>query len=196
MGPPAPLTPLGTELIGNRPDDDPFTPLGLTRTLHLITQCALMTWTEKLKQFSGLGGEPHRMETAALLPQMTVALHRLTRVAALAPTPMHHNDVKPVVAKAEAVVQRVRDVLRDFGPVVPPSEDLLAEPDGHNHWARLLQALQQHREVRQRLREISIAVEDTDPTLSRAFADIGREEDLVVESLRNLIARADPQALN
>jgi hypothetical protein len=60
----------------------------------------------------------------------------------------------------------------------------------------LLQALEQHREVRQRLREVSIAVEDTTPDLSRVLAEIGREQEVVVEQLRDLIARADPQALN
>lgn len=155
-----------------------------------------MTWTDMLKQFSGLGGEQPRTKTAALLPLMTVALARLKRVGALAPTPTLQSEVGPVVAKAEAVVHRVRDALRDFGPVVPASGPLSVEPDGHNHWARVLQALEHHREVRQQLRELSISVEDTDPMLSQALAEAAGEQGAVVESLRDLIARADPQALN
>jgi hypothetical protein len=127
---------------------------------------------------------------------MSLAVGRLKRVVELAPTPTAQQDVMPLVAQAEAVMQRVRDMARDFGPVSTFAARLNSEPDGHNHWARLLQALEQHREVRQRLREISIAIEDTNPPLSRALSDIGRDEDRVVERLRDLIARADPQALN
>lgn len=155
-----------------------------------------MTWTERLKQFSGLGSASDRAETATLLPLMTGANGRLIKVAELAPTPVMHADVQPVVAQAEAVVQRVRDLLRDFGPAKAPATRLNTEPNGHNHWARLLQALEQHREVRQRLREVTMSVEDTDPTLSHALEDIGRDQDMVLEQLRDLIARADPQALN
>src|SRR5262245_27164666 len=108
-----------------------------------------MTWTERLRQFGGFGGDPHRTDIAALLPAMTSALTRLRSVAELAPTPVMQRDLRSVVAKAEAVLQRVRDVLRDFGTVTPATGHLAAEPDGHNHWARLLQALNQHREVRQ-----------------------------------------------
>ena len=155
-----------------------------------------MTWTEKLKQFSGLGSPSSRTETAHLLPLMTAALGRLTRVADLAPTPIMLGDVQPAVAQAEAMMQRLRDLLRDFGKVVSPTGRLDMGPDGHNHWARLLQALEEHREVRKRLREIAMVVEDTDPTLGRALEGIGRDEDMLLDQLRNLIARADPQALN
>jgi hypothetical protein len=175
---------------------EPPRPDLLTRMTYLIPQCPPMTWTEKLKQFSGLGSASDRTETAALLPLMTGANGRLSKVSELAPTPVMHADVQPVVTRAEAVVQRVRDLLRDFGPAKVPANRINAEPDGHNHWARLLQALEQHREVRQRLREVTITVEDTDPTLSHALEDIGRAQDMVLEQLRNLIARADPQALN
>lgn len=155
-----------------------------------------MTWTEKLKQFSGLGGDSRRSETATLLPLMTAANMRLARVADLAPTPVLRTDVDPVVKQAAAVVQRIRDLLRDFGPAKPAPTSRSSEPDGHNHWARLLQALEHHREVRQRLREVTISVEDTDPTLSQSLEEIGRDEDVVLDQLRDLIARADPQALN
>jgi hypothetical protein len=155
-----------------------------------------MTWTDRLKLFTGFGGNAAHPETTTLLPVMVAAVDRLSRVAELAPTPVLQSDVLPVVAKAQAVAQRVRDVLRDFGPVPASARRLRAEPDGQNHWARLLQALEQHREVRQRLREVSIAIEDTNPPLSQALAEIGREQDAVVERLRDLIARADPQALN
>lgn len=155
-----------------------------------------MTWTEKLKQFSGFGGDSSRSETAALLPLITAANLRLSRVAELAPTPVLRADVDPVVGQAAAVVQRIRDLLRDFGTAKPAPSPRGSEPDGHNHWARLLQALEHHREVRQRLREVTISVEDTDPALSRSLEEIGRDEDTVLDQLRDLIARADPQALN
>jgi hypothetical protein len=155
-----------------------------------------MTWTDRLKHFSGFAAAVRPVETTTLLPMMITALDRLHRVAALAPTPALQSDVLPVTRKADGVVQRVRDILRDFGSVPPSARHLSGEPGGHNHWARLLQALEQHREVRQRLREVSIAVEDTTPDLSRVLAEIGREQEVVVEQLRDLIARADPQALN
>ena len=154
-----------------------------------------MTWTERLKQFTGLGGEPEHHEIADILPMMTLALARLGRVAALAPTPTIQEEFAPVLTHAEAVVQRVRDVARDFGPVSAAGR-LSSLPDGHNHWARLRQALDQHREVRQRMREVAIALEDTNPPVSQALSEIGREEDRVIDRLRDLIALADPQALN
>jgi hypothetical protein len=154
-----------------------------------------MTWTEKLKEFSGLATETPRTEVTDLLPTMSLALDRLYRVAALAPNPTMQAEIAPVVARAESVLQRVRDLVRDFGPVrTPPGPNV--RPDGQNHWARLLEALEQHREVRQRLREISISLEETNPTLSHALSDVRRDEDRVIERLRDLIAHADPQALN
>ena len=155
-----------------------------------------MTWTEKLKAFSGFGSEPRRVDMSSLLPLMTAALASLTSVADLAPTPEADAETQPVADKAQAVVQHMRDSVRDFGHVVPAAGPSAAQATGQNHWARLLLALEQHREVRQRLRELSISVEDDDPALSDALGHIGREEQVVVEHLRNLIARADPQALN
>jgi hypothetical protein len=155
-----------------------------------------MTWTDRLKEFTGFGGATLQGETATLLPMMVAALDGLKQVADLAPTPVLQSDVLPVARKAEAVVQQTRDVLRDFGRVPPSARRAPGEAVGHNHWARLLQSLEQHREVRQRLREVSISVEDTNPRLSLALAQIGREQDGIVEQLRDLIARADPQALN
>lgn len=155
-----------------------------------------MTWTDKLIEFSGFGGQPHRSEMSSLLPLMTAALAAITKVADLAPTPIAQAETRPVADKAQAVVERMRDAVRDFGHVVPAAGVGSPQATGQNHWARLLEALEQHREVRQRLRELSISVEEDDPTLSEVLASIGREEEGVVDHLRNLIARADPQALN
>lgn len=155
-----------------------------------------MAWINKLRQLSGIGGVPDRSEMAALLPELAAALATLHRCAELAPTPTYRADLLPLVAKVETVVRRARDLLRDFGAITPSPSAKLSSVDGHNHWARLLQALEQHRAVRQQLRELSIASEDTSPELSEALAQIGREEETVVDHLRNLIATADPQASN
>lgn len=154
-----------------------------------------MTWTERLKQFGGFGNERPRAEVAAVLPTMTAAVAVLRRVTDLAPTPVVQDDLRSLLTRAESVLQRLRDLLRDFGTVAP-ANDRAPEPDGHNHWARLLQALNQHREVRQRLLELSITVEDSDPALGQALAELGRDQSGIADHLRDSIALADPQALN
>jgi hypothetical protein len=154
-----------------------------------------MAWTDRLLQLTGMAESPSRdPAVAALLPALSTAVAVLTRCADLAPTPTFEADVRPLAEKAATTLERLRTVLREYGPTPPAAG--APRVDGHNHWARLLQALEQHREVRQRLRELAIAGEDSDPQLSRSLFDIGRDVEDVAERLRDLIAHADPQALN
>jgi hypothetical protein len=150
-----------------------------------------MSWADRLLGITSGGEVP---ESVARLPAACArGLHILTRCADLAPTPAAEADLRRLTATATALVHRVRVALRDYAPAFDnaPAGD---GPLGPSHWARLVSALEQHRELRILLIEAAAAFVEADLELGRQLEQLGREQEAVNDELRDLIARADPQA--
>jgi uncharacterized protein with von Willebrand factor type A (vWA) domain len=155
-----------------------------------------MSWTDRLLGVAA-GGAGTLPEQAARLPaSFARAVDRLTRCASLAPSAASEAELRELTKKAEALQGRLREALAQLAVPTPDAGSDSEVLQGRNHWARLVSTLEQHREVRSQLLEAAIALAETNPELSKELQRLGREEGAVTEELRDMIARADPQAAN
>ena len=157
-----------------------------------------------LQRFSRLvsgGSEAEaKLDAVTALNQCYIdCLHRSQLLA-------HHAEMAPQQAAADALrelataesgqAERLREALRAAG-ATPPTVSAF-EPTGGalNHWARLVQDLQLHREAVRHLRELAVRFAETLPATATLFGQLCDEDAVHAERLRTLIARADPQALD
>lgn len=121
---------------------------------------------------------------------------QLARHAEMAPQEHSVEGLKELASAEEKQAERLRDALRAAGQMAP-TVSAAAPPHGAlNHWARLVQDLEPHRDSAQRLRELAVHFAETLPETAAVFDELCREEHVHCERLRGLIARADPQALD
>lgn len=155
-----------------------------------------MTWAERLIRLAS--GDRQRPLQAALLElyrDSDSRAQRLATHAALAPAPTAESQLRALAAKEAAERDGLQRTLRQLG-VEPPAPAAVANDGGHNHWARLVADLEACRTARDRLyreraRLIALAPQITELLDAHLVALDGQ-----AAQLRELIARADPQALN
>jgi hypothetical protein len=153
-----------------------------------------MTWVRRLLRL--VGGHPDRAtvdDEAGIRAGFLNRSRTLEEHAALAPNEFAAEELRALAREERAMADRLGAALGVF--YTPAGAEAQSEA-GSSHWARLLYDLEQHRTSRQRLREMGIRLARTRPVLSGLCHELARDEELHGERLRNLIARADPQALN
>jgi ferritin-like protein len=116
--------------------------------------------------------------------------------AELAPQEHSAERLRELAAGEEQQVQRLAEALRAAGqpPTVP--QDVPPSRGTWNHWGRLVQDLEAHRRAVRRLRELATHFAESLPTTAQLFDELCHEESAHCEALRELIARADAQALD
>jgi hypothetical protein len=154
-----------------------------------------MTWAQRLLQFA-VGTDPGVAVVVGDLARLLAdGAQALIRVAELAPNGSIEADMRNLAERERALIDRLRDGTKTTSAAAaanPPT----APPAGQNHWARLVSALEHHRLTRQQFIEAAITVEDTQPEVAATLEELARELQPILEALRDLIARADPQALD
>ena len=153
-----------------------------------------MSWAERLLGLSAGDRNEVPLQVKRLPGVLARGLQSLARCAELAPTPTAETEVHHVIQRVEALYLRLSEALKNYAPTVISEAAQSEPPLGQNHWARLVSALEHHREARDELIEGAMAVAEDYPQLGAQLEQLGREEASVIEELRNLIARADPQA--
>ena len=122
--------------------------------------------------------------------------HQLRRHAELAPQAQAAEGLAALAAAEEQQAARLREALRALGEN-PPTFSGTSQPHGAlNHWGRLVHDLEAHRLAARRLRELATHFAESQPETAQLFDTLCREEMGHCEQLRELIARADPQALD
>ncbi len=145
--------------------------------------------------------------TAAASHAATDALHQcyvgavqqarqLARHAEMAPQHYSVQTLTELARGEEHHVETLRQALRAADTAVPEVPEERLPAGALNHWARLVQDLEAHRAAVRRLRELAVHFAESQPTAAALFDELCCDEALHCERLRELIARADPQALD
>jgi hypothetical protein len=90
----------------------------------------------------------------------------------------------------------LKEALGEVGIWVQSEPARPAPPKGLSHWERLTEDLEAHRAARKQLREVAVHFADSEPVLAATLERVGAVEDTHLRHLRDLIARADPQAID
>jgi hypothetical protein len=155
-----------------------------------------MSWSERL--LGAVAADPAEIprHVTELVNILETAVASLDRCADLAPTEGAEGELRQLAAIAGNVRSRLREALAAVPPQPPTRPTLANGVSGQNHWARLVSLLEQHRDIRSTFLDQGIALADTYPELSSELLRLAREEETIADQLRDLIARADPQAAN
>jgi hypothetical protein len=145
------------------------------------------------------GAAPVREAGEALVECYRDAVARARQLAGhadLAPQAQSAEKLRELAVADEQHVARLGAALRAAGETVPSIADAPAPTGGLSHWARLVQDLEAHRRSMRRLRELATRFAESLPATAQLFDALRHEEAAHCDALRELIARADPQALD
>jgi rubrerythrin len=121
---------------------------------------------------------------------------QLRRHAQASPNQLNLQHLTALAQDEQDQARRLVETLAGHG-ATPDSEGIPAVSEGAlNHWGRLGQDLEAHRTTARHLREQAIYFSGTQPAIAKLFGDLAHREDAHALRLRDLIARADPQAIN
>lgn len=156
-----------------------------------------MTWAERLMRLASSDPAPALAARLVSLQQgFSQRAHRLEAHAQLAPTAGAERSLTALAARQAAAAEAIADTLRQRGvapPAVPSNE-----PDGteSSHWARLATDLETGRAANAALLQQIPALLEDGPELAPLLESLRHGLDGLLRELRELIARADPHALN
>ncbi len=113
-----------------------------------------------------------------------------------APNELSRAELARLADEDDAEADRVAAALTALGSQLITPEKPLPPADACNHWGRLVEDLQAHRSAVRRMREDAIHFAETMPEAASLFDRLCAAEQAHALRLRDLIARADPHALN
>ena len=152
---------------------------------------------EKIAKFVG-SPAALRAEVADALRQTYIASAlneaRFQKLAQLAPQEASAAALTGLAASEAAHCQKLLDAIEAAG-ALPPQVPAIEEVST-NHWGRLVEALENNRQLVQALRERTVELAETFPATAQLLAELRDTEAMHCERLRDLIARADPQAMD
>jgi hypothetical protein len=155
-----------------------------------------MGWTDRLSRWATGDlarriAEPLRAAAGRASAQQA----RLAAAAAAAPNGGAQLALQTLAADAGRRVGALVAAARERAPAEVFEAPTAAQPESaHNHWARLVAALEPARAERARLQQELPSLLEHDPTLAEVLETVLRGLDAELIELRTLIARADPQA--
>jgi hypothetical protein len=123
-------------------------------------------------------------------------VQRLRLHAELAPQEHGRQGLSTLAADAGETLEELRAALRERGVGLVPETKPRTEEASLNHWGRLVKDLEDHRASSRRLRELAMHLDDSHPAVAVFLNRLCNEDVRSCERLRDLIARADPQALD
>jgi hypothetical protein len=121
---------------------------------------------------------------------------RLDLSAAQAPTASAESDLRNLSADHRHSADLVKDALIARRASVPAGTSAVAPATGINHWARATEDLAALQQAHGEVLDAAAAILETHPELTDLFETLIRRTSEHITRVRNLIARADPQALN
>jgi len=157
-----------------------------------------MSWAERLFGLEGDTGAEVRTVLEEVHAHVLEQTRRLGVVAGLAPTAASEAELGAIAEEDEAMAGEIQSRLRAISGPGPSATQApaAASVSGLNHWARVVEVLEQHHGARDLLLEASARLGEIDGEF-RAFCErLSRIEEAHITRLRGLIARADPQALD
>ncbi len=156
-----------------------------------------MTWAQRFLDLArGDAGDQRRAaELSRLYSGFLVRSARLAAHAAQAPTEAAELELRALAAAEGALAERFSKTLSERQIAVPAAA-IAPAAASENHWARLVQDLEAHREARSQLLEAASHVNEIDAELASRLEELSRAEEGHLVRLRTMIARADPQASN
>jgi len=158
-----------------------------------------MSWSDRLLRLAV--GDPKREVVEPLLSvhqRATAQVQRLSAAAAQAPTAGAEHELRSLAAQEGELAAAVALALQDRGAAPAAASSSPPELNGatHNHWARLVEALEACRQARANLLRATPHLLELDAGLAGLLRAALHGLDAEVLALRSLIARADPQALD
>jgi len=156
-----------------------------------------MSVLERLSRFVGGGASPEATPPLHACYLDAVSRARLlSRHAEMAPQLYSQEALRRLASAEEAQAERLRQTLLTAGAAAPSVSSEPPPSRSRNHWGRLVQDLEAHRVAFRRLRELAVQFYESLPLTADLFDQLCREERHHCEQIRELIARADPQALD
>jgi hypothetical protein len=154
-----------------------------------------MSWTERLRRVLG--------DSHAELAEHLEAIHRgsadraarLAAAAAAAPHAGAARELDALAAGERALAASVAEALAAHGGR-PATAAVVSEGAGRNHWARLVGVLDACRDSHDEIVRLMPRLIALDPSIAGLVDALTRRLDAEIAELRNLIARADPQAVD
>lgn len=156
-----------------------------------------MTWVRRFFNLAQSAGTEALNEELLRLHQGLLARgDALGRTADLSPPPGSETKLMRLADQEIQLASKLARALRERDvPITPPAPH--GPPSGgQNHWARLVHDLEEHQAARNQVRHATTWIPDIDADINPLLRELGRVLDQVLQGLRLLIARADPQALN
>ena len=156
-----------------------------------------MSWTDRLRRLAL--GDPQRAlvgELRTLHQGSADRAERFAAYAAQAPTPGAERQLQQLASGEAALTKALAQALADRGaPAVATPAQLLngATP---NHWARLVAAMDHCRDAHDQLVRSTANLVALDPSVAGLLDALSRNLGTEIAALRELVARADPHALN
>lgn len=157
-----------------------------------------MSWAARLLGVEGTGNDNDEVRTGIeeAHSRLLGLAQGLDRDAGVAPTAQSEQVLRAVAREDEALAAELKERLKALGignPVVSVAAAPLGAP---NHWARLVEALEGHRHSRDSFLETAAQLGEVAPEIVPLFERLSRIEEAHLHRLRDLVARADPQALD
>lgn len=121
---------------------------------------------------------------------------RLAHSAGLATDPGLERSLRALADEDGQQAARLRDKLIEAGALPPPPLTERVLSAGASQWARLVDVLELHRETRNRLVEATAHWMRERPALGEFLEKMTVREEQHILRLRDLIAHADPQAID
>lgn len=158
-----------------------------------------MSWADRLLRLAI--GDPKREiaeQLAAMHQHAADQAHRLTAGAAQAPTAAAESELRALAADRGAQTAALAHALEERGAAgaTPVASAPVLNGAARSHWARLVAALEACRQERGQTLRATPRLLELDPALAGLLDAVLHGLDAELLTLRAMIARADPQALN
>lgn len=154
-----------------------------------------MTLAECLRRLA-VGSPPPAPEVGQLHSALVDTARALVHCADLGPHPRVADQLRHLALDATSAAERLAAALKALGVALPPTRNQPPIAQGLNHWARLVRILERQRELRAQLLEATIRHGETHRPLVALLDRLAQEQVRSIQHLRDLVAQADPQALD
>lgn len=160
-----------------------------------------MNWGKRLRRFArggaaGRSNDEWQAEVFRLYAALLESSRRLAAHAELAPNASAENELRRLADGQAEMAARLRAALEERALAIPPLASTTPGPTGQNHWARVVENLEEHRAIRTHLVEAARRIRDEEPELAALLESLSLNVETHLARLRSLVARADGQALD
>jgi|SRR6185369_11475318 len=156
-----------------------------------------MSWTDRLRRLTS--GDPQGAlvaELRTLHQRSAERAERFAAYAAQAPTPGAERELQQLAAGEATLTSALAQALTERGATAVPAPSPLLNGATQNHWARIVAAMDRSRQAHDELVRAMANLVALDPSVAGLLDALSRNLDAELIALREIVARADPHALN